>query len=247
MHNDSGKKALRHAEHRQKNIITQSSFSHSPMPSLADIRQEYTAAGLTETELDPNPFTQFARWFQQAVESEVPEPTGMTLATANSAGQPSARVVLLKGFDERGFVFFTNYEGRKANDLAANPQAAISFWWSQLQRQVRIEGTVEKVADAESDEYFASRPFGSRIGAWASEQSRVISGREELEAQVREIESRFADEQFASSQIPRPSFWGGYRLRPTTIEFWQGRPSRLHDRLRYRLHEGEWAIERLSP
>ncbi|MCC7436930.1 MAG: pyridoxamine 5'-phosphate oxidase [Armatimonadetes bacterium] len=212
------------------------------MPSLSDIRQEYTAAGLTETELDPNPFAQFAQWFRQAVESEVPEPTGMTLATVNDAGQPSVRVVLLKGFDEQGFVFFTNYEGKKAGDLAANPHAGINFWWSQLQRQVRIEGTVEKVADAESDEYFASRPLGSRIGAWASEQSRVISGREELEARVHEIEARFAD-----GKIPRPPFWGGYRLRPTMIEFWQGRPSRLHDRLRYRLLEGEWAIERLSP
>lgn len=212
------------------------------MPSLADIRQEYTFAGLTEADLDPNPFTQFARWFEQAVHAEVPEPTGMTLATVNNAGQPSVRVVLLKGFDEQGFVFFTNYDGKKGSDLAENPQAAINFWWSQLQRQVRIEGIVEKVSNAESDEYFASRPLGSRIGAWASEQSKVITGREELEARVQEIEARFVD-----GHIPRPPFWGGYRLRPTMIEFWQGRPSRLHDRLRYQLCEDKWMIERLSP
>lgn len=212
------------------------------MPSLADLRQEYTFAGLTEADLDPSPFTQFARWFEQALQAEVPEPTGMTLSTVNDVGQPSARVVLLKGFDEHGFVFFTNYDGKKGRDLAANPQAAISFWWSQLQRQVRIEGTVEKLTDAESDEYFATRPLGSQIGAWASEQSKVITGREELQARVQEIEKRFTD-----GQIPRPPFWGGYRLRPTMVEFWQGRPSRLHDRLRYRLHQGQWMIERLSP
>ena len=214
------------------------------MPSLADIRQEYTASGLTEADLDPNPFAQFAHWFDQAMNADVPEPTGMTLATVNNAGQPSARVVLLKGFDEHGFLFFTNYEGRKGEDLAAHPNASLSFWWSQLQRQVRIEGRVEKVSAAESDEYFASRPLGSKIGAWASEQSRVIAGREELEERVREIEARFA-----GGEIPRPPFWGGYRLRPAMIEFWQGRPSRLHDRLRYRWQQeqGAWVIERLSP
>ena len=216
-------------------------------PSVADLRQEYTRAGLRETDVQADPFAQFGLWFDQALEADVAEPNAMTLATATPEGRPSARVVLLKGFDARGFVFYSNYRSRKGEELAANPWAALVFWWEPLERQVRIEGRAEPVAVEESDAYFRSRPRGSRLGAWASPQSRPIPSREAIERGLEEIEARYGDE----TDVPRPPHWGGYRLRPTLFEFWQGRPSRLHDRLRYR-REGEapdvrWRLERVAP
>jgi pyridoxamine 5'-phosphate oxidase len=208
--------------------------------SLSDLRQSYEKGVLLETQAAASPFDQFKRWFDEAVAAQVPEPNAMTLATVDASGQPSARIVLVKGADEHGFTFFTNYESRKGEDLAAEPRAALLFFWQPIERQVRIEGRVEKVSAEESDSYFHSRPAGSRIGAWASEQSRPIT-REVLEAREREFRERYGD------QPPRPPHWGGYRLVPTSFEFWQGRPSRLHDRLRY-LPDGQgWKIDRLSP
>lgn len=199
--------------------------------------------GLSEADADADPLRQFEKWFQQALAANLPEPNAMTLATATSDGRPSARVVLLKAFDASGFAFFTNYEGRKGRDLTENPHAALLFFWAELQRQVRIEGTVTRVSEAESDDYFRSRPLGSRLGAWASPQSEVIPNREILEARVREMAQRYPD-----GEVPRPPFWGGFRVRPLTLEFWQGRPDRLHDRLRYRRDPaGGWCIERLAP
>lgn len=211
--------------------------------SLADIRKEYTQSGLSEADADPNPFQQFQKWFDQALAAQLLEPNGMTLATTTPDGKPSARIVLLKNFDKRGFVFYTNYESHKGQELAQNPQAALVFWWPELERQVRIEGRVEKVSDAESDAYFHSRPLGSQLGAWASEQSQAIDSREVLEHRLQELKEKYQDR-----EIPRPSHWGGYRVIPELVEFWQGRPSRLHDRLQYRrLENGSWLIERLSP
>jgi len=208
--------------------------------SLSDLRQSYEKGVLLETQAAASPFEQFKRWFDEAVAAQVPEPNAMTLATVDAHGQPSARIVLVKGADEHGFTFFTNYESRKGEDLAAEPRAALLFFWQQIERQVRIEGRVEKVSAEESDRYFHSRPPGSRIGAWASEQSRPVT-REALEAREHEFRARYGD------QPPRPPHWGGYRLAPTSFEFWQGRPSRLHDRLRY-LPDGQgWKIDRLSP
>ena len=211
--------------------------------SVADLRKEYTLHGLSETDLDPNPFRQFQVWFEQALAAGLPEPNAMTLATATPDGRPSARMVLIKGADERGFVFFSNYESRKGRELDANPYAALVFYWAELERQIRIEGRVERVSPQESDAYFQSRPAGSRLGAWASRQSAVIAGRAELEGRLADLAA-----QHPGGDVPRPPHWGGYRVVPESIKFWQGRPSRLHDRLRYRLREdGTWLVERLSP
>jgi pyridoxamine 5'-phosphate oxidase len=213
------------------------------MTSISDLRKEYTLHGLSEAEADPDPIGQFARWFDQAIAAGLVEPNAMTLATVGADGQPSARVVLLKSFDARGFVFYTNYLSRKGRDLEIDPRVALVFYWPDLERQVRIEGTATRVAADESDAYFASRPPGSRIGAWASPQSRLIEGRESLEREVARLTQAFGD-----GPIARPPHWGGYRVSPSVFEFWQGRPSRLHDRLRYRRDsEGEWIIERLAP
>ncbi len=212
-------------------------------PSIADLRKDYTLQGLHEAEADPDPFQQFQTWFDQAIAAKLLEPNAMTLATATPEGQPSARVVLLKGFDQRGFVFYTNYESHKARELAQNPQAALVFLWGDLERQVRIEGQVEKVSEQESDVYFQSRPVGSRLGAWASNQSQVLAGREVLEQQLQALKQTYE-----TCEIPRPPHWGGYRVMPQLIEFWQGRPSRLHDRLQYRRQaDDRWLIERLAP
>ncbi len=211
--------------------------------NLDDLRQEYTQRGLREEDLAPDPFAQFRAWFDEVAQSNVREPNAMTLATATLEGRPSARMVLLKDVDTRGFAFFTNYESRKGGELGANPYAALVFFWVQLERQVRIEGRVERLSDEESDAYFASRPEGSQLGAWASQQSAVLPGREPLEARYDELRA-----EYEGQEIPRPSFWGGFRVIPDTAEFWQGRANRLHDRLRYRRGpDGSWVVERLSP
>ena len=213
------------------------------MTSLAELRKNYSLGSLDVADVDRNPFRQFDAWFAQAVDAKLPEPNTMTLATVDSRGRPSARIVLVKGVDERGFVFFTNYESRKGRELADNPHASLLFYWIELERQVRIEGTVVKASAAESDQYYESRPLGSRIGAWASEQSQAIESRTVLEAREKEISAKYGE------HPPRPPHWGGYRLIPEAIEFWQGRPSRLHDRLLYTraVEGGDWQIARLSP
>jgi len=234
--------------------------------AIADLRKEYNLTGLRRADLDPNPVAQFGRWFDQAAGArasgrlrrlfvtiyksflaffgaETPDLNAMTLATADKDGHPSARIVLLKGVDDRGFIFFTNYDSRKGHELAENPQAALVFYWSDLERQVCIAGDITKLPEAESEAYFKSRPRGSRIGAWASRQSEIVRDRAELEQKWQQLEA-----QYPGDQVPKPPFWGGYILSPARIEFWQGRPNRLHDRFRYtKQPDKTWKIERLSP
>ena len=209
--------------------------------SIADIRTTYQKYELLESSIDPNPYKQFQQWFDQAMHSEVLEPTAMTLSTVNENGRPSSRIVLLKGVDKTGFTFFTNYSSRKGHELSQNPHAALLFFWPELERQVRIEGTTNKISAQESDDYYNSRPLGSRIGAWASPQSQAIS-HEELAHKVAELSQKLGD------HPQRPDFWGGFELQPVYFEFWQGRPSRLHDRITYKLdNQANWSITRIAP
>ncbi len=211
--------------------------------SIADLRQNYTLAGLSEADVDSDPIKQFGVWFKQVLDADLLEPNAMTLATATPDGKPTARIVLLKGVDERGFVFYTNYESQKGQQLIANPYAALVFLWDKLERQIRIEGKVVKLDLEESEAYFHSRPKASQLGAWASDQSRVIPNREVLEQRLEDLKTQYKDE-----TVPIPEHWGGFRVIPDRIEFWQGRPSRLHDRLIYDLQDdGSWQVQRLSP
>lgn len=210
--------------------------------NIQNLRQDYRAAELSEADIDKNPIAQFAKWFKDALEAKLYEPNVMTLATADLTGKPSSRILLLKGFDEEGFVFFTNYNSKKGKDLQENPQAAMQFFWPELERQVRIEGMVTKATAEASTAYFHSRPKGSQIGASASPQSTVIPNREILEDRVKELTASYQE-----TEVPRPEHWGGYVLKPSHIEFWQGRPSRLHDRITYTSVNGVWTINRLAP
>ena len=209
---------------------------------IADLRKDYTLNGLDLADVLPDPIAQFRQWFDAAVQAGIPEPNAMHLGTVAENGRPSGRIVLIKDVDERGFVFYTNYESQKGQALIARPVASLTFFYPELERQIRIEGVVEKISAEESDIYFNSRPRGSQIGAWVSQQSTVIASRAVLEDRQRDLETRFADQ-----PVPRPPYWGGFRVIPDLIEFWQGRPSRLHDRIRYRLTGSSWVLDRVSP
>jgi pyridoxamine 5'-phosphate oxidase len=209
---------------------------------IGDLRQNYTKSGLSREDLKDNPFDQFQFWFNQAMEAKIDEPNAMVVATADKNGIPSSRTVLLKAFDKRGFVFYTNYESKKAHDISENPYASLTFLWLGLERQINVIGKVEKVSTTESLKYFLSRPLGSRFGAWTSPQSRIITNRSLLEKKLDEMKRKFSD-----GKVPLPDFWGGYRVVPSEVEFWQGRPSRLHDRFKYKLIEGEWHVDRYAP
>jgi pyridoxamine 5'-phosphate oxidase len=210
--------------------------------SISHLRKEYSHASLSENDVDPDPIRQFAKWFDEAVQAKVPEPNAMSVATATANGRPSSRILLIKEFNEKGFVWYTNYSSRKGHELQENPYAALLFHWVELERQVRIEGRVERVSAAESDAYFHSRPLQSRLGAHASSQSQPIADRHALEEHFAQIEKQYGE------QPPRPEHWGGYRLVPDSIEFWQGRSSRLHDRILYtRVNDGRWLHQRLQP
>ena len=211
--------------------------------NISNIRKEYMLESLSEVDVERNPMQQFDKWWQQAIESNIDEVNAMTLATVNAEGQPSARVVLLKGYDERGFVYFTNYNSHKGKDIEDNPKVCLVFFWKELERQIRIEGLAQKVSSAESDAYFNSRPNESKLGAWASPQSEVVESRAVIENNFKKYLSEFKE-----NPIVRPPHWGGYLVQPVKIEFWQGRPSRLHDRIEYHLLEGnEWSMKRLAP
>lgn len=211
--------------------------------NIADLRRNYSLESLSEVDVLSDPLEQFKRWFEEALNSQLPEPNAMTLATATPDGLPSARTVLLKGLEAGGFVFYTNYESRKGRELDGNPHAALLFTWLELERQIRIEGRVEKVSEETSNDYFRSRPKGSQIGAWASPQSHVISGREVLEEKIQELTETFKHD----DELPLPPFWGGYVVKPVLLEFWQGRENRLHDRILYTLKGQHWNVERLAP
>jgi pyridoxamine 5'-phosphate oxidase len=222
--------------------------SNRPMPdptdpatTLVDRRTSYERDALDEAQTAPEPFAQFGAWLDAALAASLKEPNAMTLATADAAGRPTARIVLLRGWDERGFVFFTNYDSRKGRELAANPHASLLFFWDVLERQVRIDGDIERLSAAESDAYFARRPRGHRLSAWASPQSTVVPDRASLEAAMADADARFGDD------VPRPPYWGGYRVIPAAIEFWQGRRNRVHDRIAYRRADDGWVRERLAP
>ena len=215
---------------------------HGESVTFAELRKDYSLAGLAEKDLARDPFRQFEKWFQEAEAAKIGEPNAMTLATATREGRPSARTVLLKGLDGRGFVFFSNYESRKGRELEVNPQATLVFPWLAIERQVVVEGAVTKIPREESEAYFQSRPRASQLGTWVSQQSAIIPGRGVLEASLKMLEQKYAGE-----QVPVPPHWGGWRLVPETVEFWQGRRSRLHDRLRYRRVKDGWTIERLAP
>lgn len=216
--------------------------THSMPATISDLRKEYTLNGLDTVDVLPDPIAQFRIWFDAALGADVPEPNAMYISTVTTEGRPDGRIVLLKDVSDAGFVFYTNYESRKGRELTDHPFASLTFFYQQLERQIRIEGRVEKVSPQESDTYFNSRPRGSQIGAWVSHQSSVIDSRDVLENRQRELEA-----QFLNQPIPRPPYWGGFRVVPDALEFWQGRPSRLHDRIRYRKEAENWLIERLSP
>lgn len=213
------------------------------MKKLAQMRQDYSLKSLDESDVLRNPLDQFKDWMDEALKSEIPEPNAMTLSTVSQEGFPSSRVVLLKGIEKDGFIFYTNYESKKAIEMKVNPNVCLNFCWLGLQRQIRIEGTVSRISKKQSLEYFQSRPPGSQIGAWGSPQSQVIENREVLEDRIKAVQAQFKGQK----ELPLPKFWGGYKVKPTRIEFWQGRQSRLHDRIQFRKNKRSWLIERLAP